>query len=158
MAKRFLVALDKSRNSLRAVEFVADNIKPTAQITLMSVVADPAAACELKGTSEVHPLLEEGIKDFCMIEEAQRAAAQGFLDEAKKTLVKAGFPADNICVELRTQEADVAGNILMEAAAGNYNAIIMGRRGIAGKKKFTLGSVSSKIINHAENLSIIIID
>lgn len=158
MAKRFLVALDKSRNSLRAVEFVADNINLTAQITLMSVVADPAAACELKGTSEVHPLLEEGIKDFCMIEEAQRAAAQGFLDEAKKTLVKAGFPADNICVELRTQGADVAGDVLTEARAGNYDAVIVGRRGLAGKKQFTFGSVSSKIIQNADNLSIMIVD
>jgi len=158
MAKRFLVALDKSSNSLRVVEFVASTLNPTPQITLMSIVADPASACELKGPSEIHPLLSEGLKDFCRIEEAQRAAAQGFLDEAKKTLVKAGFPADNICIKLRTQEADVAGDILMEAAQENYDVVIMGRRGMAGNKKYNFGSVSSKIIHNAKDLSIMIVD
>jgi len=158
MGKKFLVALDVSSNSLRAVQFVAETIKPDSQVTLMSIVADPAAACELRGPSEVHPLLAENIKDFCVIEEAKRAAAQGFLDEAKKTLVRAGFPDDNVCVELRKQEAGVANDILVEARAGDYDFVILGRRGIAGGKQFTFGSVANKIVNHAENISIIVVD
>jgi nucleotide-binding universal stress UspA family protein len=158
MAKKFLVALDKSNSSLKAIDFVAGTINPSAQITLMSVVADPAAACELKGPTELHPLLEEGLKDFCVIEEAKRAAAQGFLDEAKNKLVGAGFPAEHICVELRSQEGDIAGDILIEAARENYDAVIIGRRGMADNKKYAFGSVSNKIIQHAENLSIIVVD
>lgn len=158
MGKKFLVALDKSSNSLRAVQFLADSINPNSQVTLMSVVADPAAACELKGPSEIHPLLAEELKDFCLVEEAKRAAAEGFLDEAKKILIKAGFPADNICVELRTQGEDIAEDILVEARKENYDAILLGRRGIAGKKKFTFGSIANKIVNHAEDISIIVVD
>ncbi len=158
MGKKFLVALDKSSNSLRAVQFLANSINPNSQVTLMSVVADPAAACELKGPSEIHPLLAEELKDFCLVEEAKRAAAEGFLDEAKKALIKAGFPADNICVELCGQEADIAEDILVEARRGNYDAILLGRRGIAGKKKFTFGSIANKIVNHAEDISIIVVD
>jgi nucleotide-binding universal stress UspA family protein len=158
MAKKFLLALDRSSNSLRAVEFVAKNISPTAEITLMSVVADPAAACELHGPSEVHPLLTENIKEFCVIEEAQRSAAEGFLDEAKKTLVRAGFSPDNICVELRRQVAGVAEDILFEANEGSYDGVILGKRGVSASKHFAFGSVSNKVINHAGKLSVIVVD
>ncbi|WP_041585021.1 universal stress protein [Syntrophus aciditrophicus] len=158
MAKKFLVALDKSSNSLRAVKFVADNINCAAQITLMSIVPDIAAACELRDPSEVHPLLKENIKDLCVIEEAKTAAMEGFLDEAKKALVNAGFPSENITVCLRRQQTDVAGDILMEAGEGGYDTIVAGRRGVSGVKQFMFGSVSSKIINHAENVSVIVVD
>jgi nucleotide-binding universal stress UspA family protein len=158
MGKKFLVALDKSSNSLRVVKFLEDSINPAAQLTLMSIVINPASACELPEPSKAHPLLKENIKEFCIIEEAQTAALEGFLDEAKKTLVKAGIPADNICVELRKQHTDIASDILTEARAGGYDAVILGRRGLAEKKWFTFGSVSNKILNHAENLSVIVVD
>jgi nucleotide-binding universal stress UspA family protein len=157
MAKRFLMALDKSSNSLRAVEFVADTIKPTAQLTLMSIVANPATACELDGPSLI-PLFTENIKTFCSIEDAKKDVMQGFLDEAKIILVKAGFPANNIAVEIRKQQTGVASDILMVAKEEKYDAVIVGRRGITGVEQFMFGSVSSKVINHAGKLSIIVID
>ena len=158
MAKKFLVALDKSSNSLRAVKFVADSISPCAQITLMSIVTNPASACELREPSEVHPLLKENIKELCIIEDAEMSALEGFLDEAKKVLIKCGFPADNITVSIRKQQTDIAGDILAEARDGKYDAIVVGRRGLKGLKHFMFGSVSSKVINHAENLSVIVVD
>jgi nucleotide-binding universal stress UspA family protein len=157
MAKRFLMALDKSSNSLRVVKFVADTINPTAQVTLMSIVADPAAACELQGPS-LSSLFTENIKTFCIIEDAKKAAMQGFLDEAKKSLVKAGFPANNIAVRVRKQKSGVARDILMAAKKGKYDAVIVGRRGLTGVKQFIFGSVSNKVINRAEKLSILVID
>jgi len=158
MAMRFLMALDRSSNSLRAVKLVAEAINPAALVTLMSIVADPASACELQEPSEVHPLLKENIKEFCIIEEAQTAAMEGFLDEAKKTLVKSGFPADNITVCIRKQQTDIASDILAEAREGDYDFIVVGRRGLTGIKHFMFGSVSSKVINHAEKLSVIVVD
>jgi len=158
MAMRFLMALDRSSNSLKAVRFIAESVNPAAQVTLLSIVANPAAACELQEPSEVHPLLKENIKDFCLIEEAQRAAMEGFLDEAKKILVTCGFSPDNITVCIRKQQTDVASDILTEAREGGYNAVVVGRRGISAVKHFIFGSVSSKVISHAEKLSVIVVD
>jgi nucleotide-binding universal stress UspA family protein len=157
MAKRFLVALDKSNNSLRAVKFVADAISPDAKITLMSVVADPAAACELHGPS-LSSLFTENVKTFCIIEDAKKSAMEGFLDEAKKSLVKAGFPSNNIFVRIRKQKSGVARDILKAAKQGKYDAVVVGRRGLTGVKQFMLGSVSNKVINRAEKLSIIVVE
>lgn len=157
MAKRFLVALDKSNNSLRVVKFVAETIIPTAKVTLMSIVADPAAACELHGPS-LSSLFTEKTKTFCMIEDAKKAAMQGFLDEAKKTLVKTGFPSENIAVRIRKQKSGVARDILKAAKQEKYDAVVVGRRGLTGVKQFMFGSVSNKVINSAENLSIIVVD
>jgi len=158
MAKKFLVALDKSDNSLRAIKFIGDAINPSSQVTLMSIVVSPASACQLPELSEVHPLLMENIKDICVIEEAQTAAMEGFLDEARKTLATAGFSEKNITLCIRNQQTDIAGDILREARAGGYDTVIVGRRGISAIKQFMLGSVSNKIINHAEGLSVIVVD
>lgn len=153
---RFLMALDKSNNSLRAVKFVADAINPCCDLTLMSIVPDMTAACELREPSEVHPLLKENIKDFCLIEDAQTAAMEGFLDEAKKLLVSCGFLPDKITVCIRKQQTDIAGDILVEARGGGYDAIIVGRRGISAVKQFMFGSVSNKIVSHAEKAVIVV--
>ncbi len=158
MAKKFLIALDRSNNSLRAVNFAAEALNPCAEVTLMSIVVNPASACELPEPSEVHPLLKENIKEFCLIEDVQTAAMEGFLEEARKALVNCGFAADNITVCLRKQETDIAGDILTEARRGKYDAVIVGRRGISAIKQFMFGSVSSKIVTHADNFSVIVVD
>ncbi|MBW2107766.1 MAG: universal stress protein [Deltaproteobacteria bacterium] len=157
MAKRFLVALDKSNNSLRAVKFVATTISPEATVTLISIVSDPAAACELRGPS-LASVFTENMKTFCVIEDAKKAALEGFLEEAKKTLIKAGFAPKNVAVRIRKQKAGVARDILSEAKRGKYDAVVVGRRGVSGVRQFVFGSVSNKIVNRAEKVSVIVVD
>ena len=85
-------------------------------------------------------------------------AMQGFLDEAKKSLVKAGFPYNNVVVRIRKQKSGVARDILKAAKQGKYDAVVVGRRGLTGVKQFMFGSVSNKVINRAEKLSVIVVD
>jgi nucleotide-binding universal stress UspA family protein len=157
MAKNLLVALDKSHNSLRAVHYVAATVNPASFITLISIVPDPAAACELHGPS-LASLFTEKIKTFCIIEDAKKSAMEGFLKEAKKTLVKAGFPSKHVRIRIRKQKSGVARDILKEATQGKYDTVIVGRRGITGVKQFAFGSVSNKVIHRAGELSVIVVD
>ncbi|MBW2285729.1 MAG: universal stress protein [Deltaproteobacteria bacterium] len=43
MSGNILVAVDESKNSLRAVQYVADTVRTDAQITLLSVLPDATA-------------------------------------------------------------------------------------------------------------------
>jgi nucleotide-binding universal stress UspA family protein len=157
MENKILVAVDNSGNAMKAVKYVAKTVKPTSTVTMLSVLPDPTAACELDGPSLI-PIFKKNIKTFCTIEEAKKSAVEGFMQEAKKILVKAGFPSKNIAMRLRKKKVGIARDILKEAERGKYDSIVIGRRGMSGIKQFTFGSVSNKVLQLAEKVAIIIVD
>lgn len=157
MAKKILLALDNSKNSLKAVKYVANALNTDAAITVLSILPDPTAGCGLDSPALI-PLFKENMKTFCTLEEAKKVAVEGFLDEAKKTLVKAGFPSKNIAVKVRKKKTGIARDILKEAARGKYDTIVIGRRGLTGIKQFLFGSVSNKVVQLAQNASVIVVD
>jgi len=157
MGRKILLALDNSKNSLKAINYVANTFKPAATITMFSVLPDPTAACELDGPSLI-PIFKENIRTFCIIEDAKKAAVQGFMDEAKKSLVKAGFPAKNISIRVRKKKVGIARDIVKEAQQGKYDTLVVGRRGLSSIQQFMLGSVSNKVLHTAKKITIIIVD
>ena len=157
MAKKILLALDNSKNSLKAVKYVATTVNTNAAITMLSILPDPTAACELDGPS-LAPIFKKNVKTFCTIEDAKKAAVVGFMEEAKKTLVKAGFPSKNIAIRVRKKKAGIARDVLKEADRGKYDTIVIGRRGLSGIKQFFFGSVSHKVVQLAQNASVIVVD
>jgi nucleotide-binding universal stress UspA family protein len=157
MENKILVALDNSQNSLKAVKYVADDIKPTATVTMLSVLPDPTAACELDGPS-LAPIFKKNVQTFCTIEKAKKSAVEGFMEEAKKTLVNAGFSTKNISISIRKKKVGIARDILREAKQGKYDTVVIGRRGLSGIKQFVLGSVSNKVVHLAKKVAVVVVD
>lgn len=157
MAKKILLALDNSKNSLKAVKYVGNALNKGAVITLLSILPDATAGCELDSRS-LTPIFKKNMKTFCTIEEAKKISVQGFMDEAKKLLVKAGFPSKNVTIRVRKKKAGIARDILKESERGKYDTIVIGRRGLTGIKQFVFGSVSNKVVKYAQNASVIVVD
>ncbi len=157
MKNKILLALDNSKEALKAVKYVANTVKPTSMVTMLSVLPDPTAACELDGPSLI-PIFKQNIKTFCIIEDAKKSAVQGFMEEAKKTLVNAGFRSNNIAIRIRKKKAGIARDILKEAQQGKYDTIVVGRRGLSGIKQYAFGSVSNKVVQLAKNAAVVVVD
>ncbi|MBW2108332.1 MAG: universal stress protein [Deltaproteobacteria bacterium] len=157
MAKRILLAVDNSKNSLKAVKYVAGTVNKDARVTMLSILPDPTAGCGLDSPA-LAPIFKENIKAFCTIEQAKKAAVEGFLQEAKKILVKGGFASKNVAVRIRKKKAGIARDILKEAERGKYDTIVIGRRGLTGIKQFLFGSVSNKVVQLAQKASVIVVD
>lgn len=157
MACKILIAVDESKNSLRAIKYVAETMQCGAAITLMSVVPDPAAACELEGPTLV-PIFKENRDAFCAIEDTKRERLKDFVSRARDALIKAGFSKDNVNIKIRKKKKDVARDILKEAKDGKYDTIVVGRRGISGVKEFLFGSVSNKVLHLASDVAVIVVD
>ena len=157
MAKKILLALDNSKNSLKAVKYVGKALNKNATITMLSILPDATAGCGLDSPS-LTPLFKKNMKAFCTIEEAKKASVQGFMDEAKKSLVKAGFPSKNVAIRVRKKKSGIARDILKEADRGNYDTLVIGRRGLTGIKQFLFGSVSNKVVKYAQKTSVIVVD
>lgn len=157
MARRILIAVDESKNSMKAVNYVARGMHPTGTVTLFSVIPSPAAACGLDSPS-LTPLFKENKQAFCAIEDTKKDRVKAFMEKAKKVLVEAGFPSKNVAVKIRRKKVGIARDILKEAGEGKYTTLVIGRRGLSGIKQFMFGSVSNKVVNLAKTISVVVVD
>jgi nucleotide-binding universal stress UspA family protein len=157
MAKKILLAVDNSKNSLKAVKYVATTVNTDALVTMLNILPDAAAACGMDSPS-LTPVFKKNVETFCTIEDTKKEIIQKFLDEAKKVLVAAGFPAKNVECKVRKKKAGVARDILKEAERGNFDTIVIGRRGLSGIKQFMFGSISNKVVQLADKTSVIVVD
>ena len=157
MARKILLAVDESKNSLKAVDYVAKNMQPTASVTLFSVVPDPTAACGLDSPS-LTPLFNKNRKTFCAMEDTKKSSVKAFMEKAKQVLVQRGFPSKNVGIKVRKKKVGIARDILKEAQQGKYDTLVIGRRGLSGIRQFLLGSISNKVVQLAKKVSVIVVD
>ncbi len=157
MAKKILVAVDESKNSLKAVDYVARSMQATGTVTLFSVIPDATAACDLDGPS-LTPLFRKSKKAFCAIEDTKKDHLKAFMEKAKKVLVEGGYPSKNVTIKIRKKKTGIARDILKEAQRGKYTTVVIGRRGLSSVKQFLFGSISNKVVQLAKDVSVIVVD
>ena len=88
MVKKILVAVDESKNSMKAVNYVAKGMNSSATVTLLSILPDATAACGLDSPA-LTPLFKEHIHSFCALEDAKKDSG-----DAKKSEEEDPVPVD----------------------------------------------------------------
>ncbi|MFO7964448.1 MAG: universal stress protein [Desulfobacterales bacterium] len=156
MKKHILVAFDDSENAKRAVNYLAEILNPDSHVTLLSIMLDTEALCNMN-SPELTPYFKSQQSSFCVLEDKKKELLQNALDQAKTALVDAGFKASNIRIKLNPKKHGIARDILIEAQSG-YDLLVMGRRGLSGIKDFFLGGVSQKVFSHAKDISVLIVN
>ncbi len=127
---RILLATDGSAHSQKAVARGLELAeKEGAQITLMTV------ALYVGDLDEFLPNVQEKLE----------ASAAKILNEAKALFEEKGIAVETV-LEVGKVPAD---NILQVAEKGKYDRIIMGSKGLAGIKRFLIGSTAAKVVAHA---------
>ncbi len=155
MAQNILVAIDDSDNAQRAVELVAKSFSADNRITLLNIMLDTAALCQMDSPA-LTPFFKSQQSSFCALEDKKRELVTQAMGRAKEKLSEAGFPEAHITVKVENKNKGVARDILNEAQNG-YDLIVIGRRGISGIKEFFLGSTSHKVFSGAKDISILIV-
>lgn len=157
MASKILIAVDESKNSMKAVNYVAKGMNSAATVMLFSVLPDATAACGLDSPS-LTPLFRQNRQTFCAIEDTKKDTVNAFMQKAKKVLVESGFASKNVAVKIRKKKSGIARDILKEAEKGKYDTLVIGRRGLSGIKQFLLGSISDKVVKFAKKASVVVVD
>ncbi len=123
--KRILVPVDGSEPNLKAIrEAKSMALKSECAIVLLHVV-------------DVDYLLDHSILNDLKEQKAR------ILNDAYEQFV-------GLNVEKYLVLGDPAEEIMKKAVEENIDLIIMAKRGLTGLKKYLIGSVSSKVVTHAE--------
>jgi nucleotide-binding universal stress UspA family protein len=139
---KILIPVDGSVYSVRGVEdasCLAASLKShVSKITLLRVINLPLYLKRVK----------EGIDPE---EESQQ-----ILDEAKAVFLQTGIPEQLMATRVKVGK-NPAEEIMKEAEEGQYNLIIMGRKGRSALEELILGGVSSTVLQHCQNPTIAIV-
>ena len=159
MAKRILIAMDESKNAMKAVEYVADTVGKTKGVktTLFSIIPKfPPTFLETDET--IHPIFKRKVGDLTALTVQKKVAIEKSMEKAKKVLMDAGIAKGNIAVKMQERKIGIARDILKEAKKGQYDTIAIGRRGISATRAFLFGSVSSKVVQFAKNCTVWVVE
>lgn len=151
MSGRILVALDNSENAVRVVTYVARLVggREDIKITLFHVL--PGLPPEFVYVMDERKAVEEW-------EEKNRREMADIFSEAQKILRQTGTSRENVITKMKPLVKGVARDILSEAKDGSYRTIVLGRRGMSAIEEFFLGSVSNKVIHHAKNCTVWVVE
>ena len=156
MGHKILVAFDESENAKRAVDYIAQIFPRDAEITLFSVLQDSAAICEMN-SPELIPYFKSQKNAFCALEDKKSAVVSDASQNAMTSLIENGFQKALISIKIENKKNSVAKDIVKEARSG-YDLVVLGRRGLSGIKEYFLGSISSKVLHMAPDVSLLFVN
>ena len=156
MEKKVLIAVDDSDNAMRAVEYVASSFNTDHRITLLSVVLDTPAICDMNSPS-LTPYFMAQKETFCSLEDQKKLLVKEAVQKAKELLLKAGFEEKKITIKVEDTRKGIARRIIVEANS-DYDTIVLGRRGLSSIKEFFLGSVPLKVLQSSGNISVLLVN
>jgi len=141
MEKHFLITATEQKSGNDGVKFFGHFFenKKAIKATLFYTASRPPAQWEKERTVESErqrEKLERGYKD-----KGQKA-----LDAARKILEDKGFISDQIISKVQSRKLSRAEDIIHEGSKGNYDAIVLGRRGLSWLEEAFDESVSKGIL------------
>ncbi|MDH5299334.1 MAG: universal stress protein [Desulfobulbaceae bacterium] len=155
MERKILVAVDGSPHSfciLRYLGHLFKNVK-TIGFHLLCVVSagEPNIGQDWLNDQELlNALPAEARKRW--------DHANLYMAEAVLQLARCGIDPDQVATDIRLKQISIAADILQEARKGDYDALLLGRRGLSKIEALFMGSVSKEIIAGCHDLPVWMID
>jgi len=147
--RNILIAVDESENSGRAVSYVAQFLGGINgfKVAILHVISEP--------DEDFFDTPEEKTKWL----NRRKEKIDALLKEYRQVLIQAGFkPGDVSTRSVLRYCPSLAECILLERDETRYDTIVVGRQGLSRKERFLFGSVSNKIVNHANNCTVWVVE
>jgi nucleotide-binding universal stress UspA family protein len=147
--KNILIAVDESENAHRAVSYVGHLLAGISgfKVLILHVIRQPE--------EDFFPTSAE--KDKWLSE--YKLKVDAMLQNYREILIGEGFEPEDVSVRSTLRYCpSLAECILAERNQTKYSTIVVGRQGLSRSEEFLFGSVSSKIVNHARNCTVWVVE
>jgi len=149
--KHVLLAIDNSKNALRAVDHAGFMLSGTdAKVTIFHSKRDL--------NRFIPDALVDEFPEFRKF--WQRRAAKEiapFMQKAQDMLLAVGLKNEQITTKVADGSRSAAADILEEAQRFDAGTIFLGLHGYSSVKEYTMGSVSRKVLNHAADMAVCLV-
>jgi nucleotide-binding universal stress UspA family protein len=158
MDKKILVATDGSIHSERSIAYIGhlfgkdSNIRTTLFYVLPPLPPVLAEKGEGYGDWQVLSQKAQQLMDI------HRRKARAVMDKGRAILMKAGLGEEVINTQIVEKKIGLARDIIFEAEKGNYDAVVIGRRGLSKLESAIMGSISTKIVQALQARPVWVID
>lgn len=160
---RFLIAIDDSEHSARALRYVGTLLRDVrnAEVTLFHVLKPmPRELLEHGGSED--PKEETRLSEELRQEQAEWVRAESAIERpilatALALLEKTGFPQDRVTMKFGHAD-DIGHNILAEARTGSYGTIVLSRQGPNGMQRYLGGGVADQLLRGASGYTLWIVE
>ena len=150
MEPKVLVAIDLSENSLKAVEYVGKMLSchKEVHITLLHIVKEPS--------QDIMPDPEERQSHV----QKSRDKALAVMEKVARQLIAQNIPEKHVHLRIQIcrKQVSVADLILTEQKRGEYETIVVGRRGVSKREEFLFGSVSNSVMREAKGCAVWVVE
>lgn len=147
--RHLLAAIDESDNSRRAVMYLADFFcgHPEVFITLLAIIPEPSEDFFATAADRQKWLQE------------RRAVMNKALADSRLILLSAGFAEQQIRSRLVEKKCTSIGEVILEEQDKlRCCIVVVGRRGLSHNEEFLFGSTSNKILHHARNCAVMVVE
>ena len=162
MQHNILIAVDGSRNSLRAVEYAGRVFAPNAKARLMLFHVILSVSRTSLNEEEIRVIdgRKAGRADladlYWHLEDEEKMGR--FFKEATNLLVQVGVQQEQVESKFGVKDGEIAPAILEEVKRGQYETLVMGRRGQSRMREFFLGSISTELVREAQGCAVCIVE
>ncbi len=164
--KRILVAVDASKDSLRAANYVANIIEGQRDFTvcLLHVLGPvPPELSEFRGSED--PSTEEELEKELENKrirwiETSKTKALPWLKKAKSIFRKSRLPAKAIETEfwIDSNQEGLIADIMEAGRVKKCNTVVVGRKSVSWLKEIFQHHVADELVRHAHNLTIWVVE
>ena len=147
--KNILIAVDDSENARRAVFYVSQLLAGVKgfKILILHVISQPEEDYFSTSAEKESWLSNYQLKVDVMLE------------DYRQILIREGFDPDDISVQSTLRYCpSLSECILAEQDKTRYSTLVVGRKGLSRSEEFLFGSISSKIVTHARNCTVWVVE
>ena len=149
--RRIILATDGSVASAKALEFVLTKFQPDRSTGKGRRVPIHVSVIHVVASRPLAPIDDQIDDTVDQAPGAEGKATQKLVEPSVRKLIKAGFTAEPLC-----QFGNPAEKIIKAASKQHADLIVMGAKGLAAIDRFLLGSVSTRVVQHA-NCSVLVV-
>jgi len=147
--KNILIAVDESDNARRAVAYVGRLLEGAKnfKVLILHVIRQPE--------EDYFPDVAEKEKWLSQY----KLKVDVVLKNYRQILIRSGFAPEAVSARATLRHCpSLAECILAERKEAKCSTIVVGRQGLSRSEEFLFGSVSSKIVNHARNCTVWVVE
>jgi nucleotide-binding universal stress UspA family protein len=155
MTKKILLAVDNSRPSKSAIDYVVQMSSTVPELNYVLFHVQPMVSLFLEEEARKSSLAKKQLKK---VRNRNNQFAHQLLNGYRHDMEAKGIPSDRIETVTLPRKLGYAKDVLDYAIQASYDAIVVGRRGLSGIAKMYAGSVTANILEHSQIIPVWLID